>query len=278
MPAERIQKVLAAAGVASRRGSEALIRAGRVTVDGRPAVIGEQVDPEIVAVAVDGRPIHRRQAMIHLACHKPAGVTSTVRDRHAPTVVRDLVPERLAPAGTRLYPVGRLDRDSEGLLLLTNDGAWAERVLHPRYGVPREYAVGIDGSLSSDQLRRLRSGIDLDEGLATLESLEKLTSIEVRRLLALIAPSATAAPGAASDDGGHPGVSDRAVATWYRVVIRQGWKRQVRRMFGAVGVPVRRLVRTGIGELGLAPLRSGEVRRLSDAEVSGLGGYPPGDG
>ncbi len=255
MPAERLQKVLAAAGVASRRGSEALIAAGRVTVDGRPAVIGEQVDPAHQVVRVDGRPIGRSQALVHLACHKPAGVTSTVRDRHAAAVVTDLVPRGMVPGGTRLYPVGRLDRDSEGLLLLSNDGPWAERVLHPRYGVEREYAVLVSGPLGVAELRQLRAGIDLDEGLATLERIEPLSRADLDPLRRLLAPAAGSGPG----------------GTWYRVVLTQGWRRQVRRMLGAVSVPVLRLVRTRIGPIELSPLRSGEVRRLTAREVRDLG-------
>src|SRR3990170_286500 len=122
MPEERIQKVLAAAGVASRRASEALVAAGRVRVDGRPATIGQEVDRVPVGVGAN---------LTYVALHKPAGVTSTTRDRYAATTVLDLVPTALVPDGTRLYPVGRLDQDSEGLLLLTNDGPSAERVLHP---------------------------------------------------------------------------------------------------------------------------------------------------
>ena len=142
MTAERISKVLAAAGVASRRGADALVAAGRVTVDGRAAALGEKVDPATQAIAVDGRPLRTPDARpLYLALHKPAGVTSTVRDRHAERTVVDLVPADLARGG-RLYPVGRLDQDSEGLILLTNDGDWAEHVLHPRYEVEREYAVG----------------------------------------------------------------------------------------------------------------------------------------
>ena len=138
MPEERVGKLLAAAGIASRRGADALIAAGRVTLDGRVADLGEKADPALAAIAVDGRTVDVIGALIapavHLALHKPAGVTSTVADRHAARTVLELVPARLVTPGVRLYPVGRLDRDSEGLLLLTNDGAWTDRVLHPRHG------------------------------------------------------------------------------------------------------------------------------------------------
>jgi len=157
VPAERISKVLAAAGVASRRGADELVAAGRVLVDGRPAQLGERVDPETQAIDVDGRRIAAAAAMappLYLALHKPAGVTSTTRDRHAMTTVVDLVPPELS-RGARLYPVGRLDQDSEGLILLTNDGDWAEHVLHPRYGVEREYAVALSRMLNRDQAEAL---------------------------------------------------------------------------------------------------------------------------
>src|SRR5689334_25143983 len=168
MAAERLQKVLAAAGVASRRGAESMIAAGRVTVDGRVATLGSQADPDRAVIAVDGRVIGAAAAHAYLLLHKPPGVTSTTRDRHASSTVLDLVPTALVPDGARLYPVGRLDQDSEGLLLLTNDGEWADRVLHPRFGVEREYAVGLAAPLTPEQTQALNAGIRLDEGLARL--------------------------------------------------------------------------------------------------------------
>ena len=252
MPAERLQKVLAAAGVASRRGSEALIAAGRVTVDGRVAKLGEQVDPALVRIEIDGRPMPGAAGPIYLALHKPTGVTSTVRDRHAETTVLDLVPTVLIPEGARLYPVGRLDQDSEGLLLLTNDGDWAEHVVHPRFGLEREYAVATGRPLDPAQVVALARGIGLDEGLARLaQPLRLATSLETRRLSDLL-------------DSPPSGL------TWYRTVLAQGWKRQLRRMFGAVGMPIERLVRVRIGPLRIDGLRSGRVRPLSNAEVARL--------
>lgn len=258
MTAERLQKVLAAAGVASRRGAEALIAAGRVRVDGRVATLGERVDADTSEIVVDGRPIATgARTAVHLALHKPAGVTSTVRDRHAARTVVDLVPTALTPAGTRLFPVGRLDRDSEGLLLLTNDGPWADRVLHPRHGVEREYAVALGGPLEPAQLAALRAGVRLDEGIARLLGLRRATSAERRRLEALLDPA---------PDPDH---------VWYVAVLGQGWKRQLRRMFGAVGTPVRRLVRTRIGTVRIDGLAAGSVRRLDPAEVDALAGDRP---
>lgn len=253
MPPERLQKVLAAAGVASRRRAEGMIVAGRVTVDGKPATLGTRVDPDTAIVAVDGRVIGAAAAQAYLVLHKPAGVTSTTRDRHAERTVLDLVPTALVPDGARLYPVGRLDQDSEGMLLLTNDGAWAERVLHPRHGVEREYALALSMPLDGDQVDRLRAGIELDEGIATLGGLRPMTDVETARLTALVQP---------------PPAPD---LIWYRATLTQGWKRQLRRMFGAVEAPVQRLVRVRIGPVRIDGLRSGAVRSLKAPEIRGLG-------
>ena len=252
MPAERLQKVLAAAGVASRRSAETMIAEGRVTVDGRVATLGTQADPDRSVIAVDGRVIGSAVAHAYLLLHKPPGVTSTTRDRHAETTVLDLIPTPLVPDGALLYPVGRLDQDSEGMLLLTNDGAWADRVLHPRHGVEREYAIGLDRALGHDQVDALRAGIRLDEGQATLAGLRPMTAIEVQRLGALLRPP-------------PPDL------TWYRATLTQGWKRQLRRMFGAIGAPVARLVRVRIGPVRIDGLRSGATRALKAPEVRGLG-------
>ena len=252
MALERLQKVLAASGVASRRASEVLIAAGRVTVDGKVASIGSQVDAVRAVIAVDGRVVGGVSAAEYLLLHKPAGVTSTVRDRHASRTVLDMIPTALLPEGARLYPVGRLDQDSEGLLVLTNDGGWADRVLHPRHGVEREYAIGLRAPLTGEQVDRLRAGIELDEGLATLTGLRATTETETRRLADLLVPP--------------PGDM-----IWYRAILAQGMKRQLRRMFGAVGAPVTRLVRVRIGPVRLDDLPSGRARRLRAPEIRGLG-------
>jgi 23S rRNA pseudouridine2605 synthase len=254
MPTDRLQKVLAASGVASRRASEALIAAGRVTVDGVVAGIGAQVDPTKAIIAVDGRVIGGAAEHAYLLLHKPAGVTATVRDRHAARTVIELLPTALVPDGSRLYPVGRLDQDSEGLLVLTNDGAWADRVLHPRHGVEREYAIGLRAPLTADQVGALKAGIQLDEGLATVTGLRPTTELETRRLTALISPPPSAS------------------LAWYRAILAQGWKRQLRRMFGAVGAPIDRLVRVRIGPVRLDDLPSGRSRRLRAPEIRGLAG------
>src|SRR6476620_6584921 len=189
MPEERIQKVLAAAGVASRRAAEALVAEGRVRVDGKVATIGLKGDPAVSAIEVDGRAVGIGAARAYVALHKPTGVTSTTRDRHAATTVLELLPTALVPDGARLYPVGRLDQDSEGLLILTNDGPWAEKVLHPRFGVEREYAIALRSPLDPDQRRALEAGIALDEGTATLFHLRPMTEIEIDKLVGLLDPS-----------------------------------------------------------------------------------------
>ena len=227
----RIQKALADAGVASRRAAEALVAAGRVTVNGAPAVIGQRVTPATDHITVDGRTVGARPSPVHLVLHKPAGVTSTVADRHADRTVIDLLPRELRERTGRVYPVGRLDRDSEGLLLLTNDGDWAQRVLHPSHGVEREYAAGVRMPLVGAQVDDLLGGVMLEEGVARVVSIRRQTDTESRRLLSAV--------------GGRTHPADQL--TWYRVVLTQGWKRQVRRMFTEVGSTVERLVRVRIG-------------------------------
>lgn len=254
MAPERIQKILAEAGVASRRASEQLIAAGRVRVDGRVARLGDRADAATARIEVDGRAVGVGVRRTYLALHKPAGVTSTTRDRHAQRTVLDLVPTALVPDGARLFPVGRLDLDSEGLLFLTNDGDWADHILHPRYGVEREYAIALDEPLAPEQVRALEAGIELDEGLATVaRPLRRLGRTEVGALRQVIDPIP-------SPD-----------LVWYGASLRQGWKRQLRRMFGAVDAPVRRLVRIRIGPLRLGVLEAGSVRVLKAPEVGALG-------
>jgi cytidylate kinase len=250
--AVRLQKALADAGVASRRQAEALIAAGRVAVNGQPATIGQKVDPARDRLTLDGRPLAAAPPTVHLLLAKPAGVTSTVADRHARRTVLDLVPPELRTRAVRLYPVGRLDRDSEGLVLLTNDGEWAQRVLHPRHEVEREYAVAVARPLGADQLRALTRGVELEEGLARAAGLRRLSALEVRVLSSSI--------GSSGD------------LVWYRAILRQGWKRQLRRMFASVGAPVERLVRVRFGNLQLAGMPLGELRELPAAEAAALAG------
>lgn len=246
----RIQKALAAAGVASRRTAERLIAAGRVSVNGAPALVGQRVAPERDLITVDGKRIGHSPPPVHLLLHKPQGVTSTTRGRTDETTVLDFVAPEVIERHGRVYPVGRLDRDSEGLILLTNDGAWADQLLHPRYGVEREYAVGLWEQLTAQQRRALLGGVQLDEGLARVSSLRTATAAEVRMLAGL--------------------VDEVRSLVWYRAVLTHGWKRQIRRSFAAVGGPVARLVRVRIGSLRLAAMRPGEVRPLTAAERSSL--------
>ena len=252
----RIQKALADAGVASRRAAETLVAEGRVTVNGQPAVIGQRVVPETDRITVNGRTVGAPAPHVYLVMHKPYGVTSTVADRHAEQTVVELVPRHIVASAGRIYPVGRLDRDSEGLLLLTNDGDWAQRMLHPRHGVEREYAVGLREPLDVEQARALERGIDLEEGRAMLLGLRPATTAEVSRLTGVDATR---------------GQRERQLPLeWYRAVLGQGWRRQIRRMFAAVEAPVERLVRVRIGPLRLADMPVGQVRELTGAERRAL--------
>lgn len=245
MAGERLQKILARAGVASRRGAEQLIADGRVTLNGLRATLGESADPDRDRIEVDGRPIGGAPPAVHFAVHKPRGYLSSAHDERG----RRSVVALIDASGQRLWPAGRLDVESEGLMLLTNDGEWANRVLHPRYGTDREYAVLVEPRPTRTQLARLRDGVQLEDGPARL--------LDVR----LAAPPPEV-------------VRERPeVGTWLRVKIGEGRKREVRRLFAAVGVDVERLVRTRIGPLTLAGLREGESRRLTRREVAALGGH-----
>lgn len=233
MPVERLQRALARAGLGSRRACEALIRQGRVVVNGRVASLGDRVDPAVDRVLVDGARVPLNPGLRYFAMNKPAGVLSTVRD---PRGRPDL--STLLPRGPRLFPVGRLDRDTEGLLLLTNDGALANRLMHPRYGVQREYLVEVEGHPGSAHVARLLRGVELSDGVAR--------ALEARIV------------GRAQGKGA------------LRLVMAEGRKREVRRMLAAVGLPVRRLVRIRVGPVRLGRTRPGEVRALTPEEVRAL--------
>jgi 23S rRNA pseudouridine2605 synthase len=233
MAEERLQRALARAGFGSRRACEDLIRSGRVAVNGRVATLGDRVEPERDEIAVDGHRVSVDPALRYLALHKPAGVTTTMRDPHAASDLR-----RFLPPGPRVFPVGRLDRDTEGLLLLTNDGELANRLTHPRHGVEKEYLAEVKGSPTERQLSRLRRGVELEDGTAA--------AISARSV-------------ARSGDRGA-----------VRLVMGEGRKREVRRMLDAVGLPVRRLIRVRVGPLRLGRLRAGDVRELDPGEVRAL--------
>jgi len=228
---QRLQKILAAAGVASRRAAEDLIRAGRVTVNGRRARLGDSARADADAIAVDGRPV-RRERLAYWLLHKPRGVLTTVHDPQGRETVVDLLPRR---AG-RLFPVGRLDRDTEGLVLLTNDGALAHVLLHPSFEKQREYRVSVRGRVLDETRRRIERGIDLEEGRT--------------------APARVASVR-------HDRASDTTVV---RLILIEGRKRQIRRMCAALGHPVVRLVRVRMGPLRLGALEPGEARPLSATE------------
>ena len=229
----RLQKVMADRGVASRRGAEEMITDGRVRVNGDLiTTLGTRV-AEDAHIEVDGRLIAAPSAHRYVLLNKPVGIVSTASDEHGRRTVVDHIGAR-----ERLYPVGRLDTDSEGLLLLTNDGTWAQRVLHPRYGHEREYDVAVEGDLTDEALARLQRGIPLEEGVA------RAVRITVR-----------------SRSRGR----SRLV-----MVLRTGWKRQVRRMCLAVGLKVSRLVRVRMGPLELGRLRPGEFRDLTKREIEAL--------
>jgi 23S rRNA pseudouridine2605 synthase len=225
----RLQKVLAQAGLGSRRVSEDLIEARRVRVNGEVAHLGQRVDPEADVIEVDGAQIGVRAGLVHLLLNKPAGVVTTAADPQGRRTVLDLV-----PAEPRVFPVGRLDIDTEGLLLLTNDGDLAHRLTHPSYGIEKEYLVEVEGVPGRGAVRSLREGVDLDDG--------------------------TTAPAKVATLGD----------SLLRITIHEGRNRQVRRMCEAVGHPVRRLVRTRIGPLAERSLAPGEWRELSQAEVRAL--------
>jgi 23S rRNA pseudouridine2605 synthase len=263
----RLAKHLAHAGVASRRASEALIAQGRVTIAGEvvrdPARDVQEGDP----IAVDGRPVMGFEAPAVYAVNKPVGVLSTASDPHGrPTVVELLPHER-----RRLYPVGRLDLDSEGLILLTNEGQLAHALTHPRFEVPKTYVVSVSGGrVSEAALRRLREGVRLDDGTTA--------PAEVKRVRDR---SAAAARGGAPRGGAAKGAKAgrrRESVEELQVTIREGRNRQVRRMLEAVGHPVKRLTRVRFGALELGGLRPGQHRLLSEAEVGALRSAADGSG
>jgi 23S rRNA pseudouridine2605 synthase len=226
---ERLQKVLARAGIGSRRVCEDLIAEGKVTVNGEVAELGRRIDPEADAVEVDGVPLSVREGLVYYLLNKPAGVVSTASDPQGRRTVVELVPEE-----PRVYPVGRLDYETEGLLLLTNDGDLTHRLTHPSFGVEKEYLAEVEGTPTRGDLRRLREGVELDDGMTAPAK----AALEPPNLLT--------------------------------ITIHEGRNRQVRRMCDAIGHPVRRLVRMRIGPLADRTLKPGAWRELSADEVRAL--------
>lgn len=231
----RLQKVLAAAGLGSRRACEELIAAGRVEVNGQLAnVLGRRIDPEHDVVRVDGQRIPLKTNMVYLALNKPRGVVSTMSDPEGRPCLADFVKDR----PERLFHVGRLDTDTSGLILLVNDGEFANRTTHPSYGVPKTYVAEVPGPVSRDVARRLTEGIELDDGPATADQFRVLQTHGKRALV--------------------------------EIVLHEGRKHIVRRLLDAVGHPVRRLVRTAIGPVKLGDLRPGMLRPLTPKELGEL--------
>jgi 23S rRNA pseudouridine2605 synthase len=237
----RLQKLLADAGIASRRAAEEWIRGGRVRVNGKVALLGEAADPEADDVRVDGRRIEAEPRRYWLL-HKPQNVLTTTADPWAAEAGRRTVLELLPAAArrTRLVPVGRLDLDSEGLLLLTNDGAVVQALLHPSRGVEREYSVDVWGEVAPETVRRLAAGVELEDG-RTNPCRARVLGYDARR------------------------DNSRLV-----IVLREGRKRQIRRSLLALGHPVRRLVRVRMGPLRLGELPRGRARELTSAERHAL--------
>lgn len=235
MPAERLHKVMARLGVSSRRGAEAMIAAGQVTVNGQVARVGDPVDIERDIVEVRGRRIGEMPPRpLYLALNKPPGYVTSLRSTHGERTVVELL-----PSGERLIPVGRLDRDTSGLLLLTNDGEWANLVTHPRYGIEKQYEVLVEGRLRPEALNHLRRGIGLPDGAMT----------------------APARIGVEREGRDH---------TLLSVTVMEGKKRQIRLMFAAVGHAVIRLRRVRIGPVVLGRLPEGRWRALQPEEVEGI--------
>lgn len=235
----RLQKVLSAAGVASRRKAEELIRLGRVKVDGIVVrEMGLRIDPENAVVHVDGNRVVLKEDQVYLALNKMPGMLSTMSDELGRPHIGQLVEDWQLGGSARLFHVGRLDMDSEGLLLLTNDGELAHRLTHPSFGVQKTYMAEIPGPVPRDLGRRLKAGIELDDGLAKIDSFDVVDVL-----------------------GG------RAVV---EVVLHEGRKHIVRRILGAAGHPVSRLVRTQIGEVQLGHQRPGTLRKLNPVEIAKL--------
>ena len=232
-PTERLQRALARAGLGSRRACEELIRDGRVQVNGRVATLGDKVDPLADTVEVDGSMVPLDPSLRTFALHKPTGVVTTMSDPQGRTDLTSFLPE-----GDRVFPVGRLDRDTEGLLLLTNDGELANRLTHPRYGVEKEYLAEVDAEPGPRHLAKIKAGVELEDGPA-------------RAVAASIA-------------GAHKGRGQ------IRLVMTEGRKREVRRLLDAVGRPVERLVRVRVGPIRLGDLPAGAVRELSGEDVRAL--------
>jgi 23S rRNA pseudouridine2605 synthase len=231
----RLQKVLSKAGVASRRAAEEMIAEGRVSVDGEVvSQMGRRIDPETAVVRVDGARVQLRDDVVHLALNKPRGMLSAMSDDRGRPCVGDLV----AGKDDRLFHVGRLDADTEGLLLLTNDGELGHRLMHPSFEVPKTYLADVPGPIPRELGRRLREGVQLADGPVRVDSFKVVDSFAGKAMVEL--------------------------------VLHEGRKHVVRRLLDEVGHPVRRLVRTAIAGVQLGPQRPGSLRALSQPELGSL--------
>jgi 23S rRNA pseudouridine2605 synthase len=231
----RLQKVLAAAGVGSRRHCEEMIGEGRVEVDGEIVRrFGARVDPQNQIIRLDGRRIPSREDLVYLALNKPVGVLTTMSDARGRPTIADYLGDR----GERLFHVGRLDFDTEGLMLLMNDGELAHRLAHPSYGVLKTYLADVSGPLTKDLGRQLVTGIELDDGPAAADRFRVVERAGPRALV--------------------------------EITLHEGRKHIVRRMLAAAGHPVSRLVRTHVGPVNLGSLRPGTTRRLTTSEIGQL--------
>src|SRR5664279_4633869 len=232
---ERLQKLISQAGISSRRAAEEMILAGRVTVnDVVVTELGSKADPAIDRITVDGKPVRPVTSHLYILLNKPAGYMTTLDDPEGRQLVTDLLPE----IKDRVYPVGRLDYNTEGLLLLTNDGDWANHLMHPRHEVEKEYHVRVRGKVHKSQLDQWAGGVDIDE--------RKTASATVRM------------------------IKEGEQNDWFSITIHEGRNRQVRRMCEAVSLSVVRLRRVRYGMLTMGTLKPGEFRFLTEAEVDGL--------
>ena len=232
--AERLQKVLATAGVGSRRACEDLIFRRRVTVNGKVAKLGDKVDPATAEIHIDGQRVVTNTKLVYLAMNKPRGVVSSMDDEKG----RNELAEFLGTFEQRVFHVGRLDADSEGLLLLTNDGDLAHKLMHPSYGVEKTYLAEVAGPLPRSVGRALQNGVELEDGPAKVDSF---------RLVDTLGKTAQ-----------------------IEITLHEGRKHIVRRMMDAVGHPVSRLIRTAVGPIRLGDMRPGGFRHLSNAEIGAL--------
>ena len=234
----RLQKVLSQAGIASRRVAERMILDGRVEVDGRIVTeLGTRVDPANSVIRVDGARVMLDDELVHLALNKPLGMVSTMSDDQGRPCIGDLIENRVR-GNKNLFHVGRLDADTEGLILLTNDGELAHRLMHPSYEVPKTYLATVTGKVPRGLGKKLREGIELDDGPAKVDDFAMVDSLPGRSLV--------------------------------RITLHEGRKRIVRRLLDAVGFPVEALVRTDIGEVALGEQRPGSLRALTRKEVGSL--------